>query len=135
MYPAPSDADSCALSCSADLCVFQGDSTELSPALARAVRDQAQRLCSDCSGASWTLHCIPNRVGFCVPCAREPLHIDAGAETLAVSAEAFGLIATIFALSRIVALTHVGAHLDALQSVKRFASTHSEAGMILRAIS
>lgn len=101
------------------------------------IHKHAERFARGYAGDYWEFYDLSNRGLFMAPAHHaEGIHLvvpENGVDQR-VSAEAFGLITTIWATARLAAVSHVGAHIDLLDALQAYAIEHAEHHVIKLAI-
>lgn len=101
-----------------------------------AVFEWMRTLCASYSGAYWKFFRLSNGGFYMAVDQTEPmsLALDSNGFTGEVSADAAGIVATLFALSHLAHKTREGRFVDAFHALLDFADGHPEGRLIFAAI-
>ncbi len=110
---------------------FQG----LYPKVEAAIYHFARTLCPDYTGGYWIFHDLSNGGGYMAPTTSQLAVQSPNGHTCAVTGDAVGIIATLFALSHL-SFEHQDSDMlsDRFHQLRDFAIDHAEADNILAAI-
>lgn len=103
----------------------------------RAVFDWMGRLCPDYNGGYWNFYTLSNGGFYMAPKCQSAMKIsvDGNGFDGEISADAAGIVTTIFALDYLANRTNNYRYVDLMDSLKDYAfKYHPEAGLIYRAI-
>ena len=100
------------------------------------VYDWMGRLCADYAGGIWNFYTLSNGGGYLAPVRSKPMRVfvDGNGFEGMLSADAAGVVATLFTLSHLSMQTNSETLSDLFLSLRDFAAEHAEAGLIFRAI-
>ena len=100
------------------------------------VYDWMGRLCPDYCGGYWEFYRLSNGAGYLVPRCAGPVRIavDGNGFSGSMSADAAGIVATLFALCDLAAQVRDDAVIDLFHGLRDFAAEHAEMALIFAAI-
>ena len=95
-----------------------------------------RRLSEDYQGGLWNFYTTTNGAMYLAPCYVRGLRIsvDGNGFDGKLSADAAGIVATLFALNQLAHQTDEDQFIDLYYRLRDFAATHAEAGLIYQAI-
>jgi len=100
------------------------------------VYDWMGQLCADYTGGFWNFWTLSNGGGYLAPSNVDPmkLRVDGNGFEGEMSADAAGIVATLFTLSQLSIQTQQDAIGDLFHALREFAGEHAEAALIFGAI-
>ena len=100
------------------------------------VYDWMKRLCEDYNGGFWNFYTLSNSGGYLAPARAEPMRlaVDGNGFEGLMSADAAGIVATLFTLSQLSIDTQQDSISDLFHALREFAGEHAEAELIFGAI-
>lgn len=105
---------------------------ELAPVMESSLHTWMKGLCPLYSGCTWTAHELSNGGFYMRPAQEERFHLDSpNGFSHEVSADAAGIVVSMFAINRAANATERGYLVDSYHALRHFAAEHAEGSKIL----